>query len=257
MWKIFVAIFFVNVVSSEPIRHPVIIGGMEAKIQDVPYQVALYHYGIFKCGGSILSEWYILTAAHCLDFAFLPTDAVTFRAGSANNRDGGVIVQAENITIHPEYDAETFNNDVAIVKLKEPLELNNENIKAIRIVDEDFTIKNFEMVQVSGWGRLETGYLPEQLMRVIVPVLHHRECNIFYKPLHDSDILETMICAGFPETDSCDGDSGGPLVYPLDNELVQLGIVSFGPNTCGVSVGVYTYISHPSVREFIRSTSDI
>lgn len=67
-----------------------------------------------------------------------------------------------------------------------------------------------------------------------------------------------MICAGFPNKDSCDGDSGGPLTYETnDDETVQIGIVSFGPSRCGASVGVYTLISHPSVREFIRITSGI
>lgn len=97
---------------------------------------------------------YILTAAHCLDFEFLPTEYVTFRAGSANNRNGGVIVTAENIAIHPQYNDSTFDNDVAIVKLVEPLELNNETIQAIKLVDEEFVINNFEMAEVSGWGRL-------------------------------------------------------------------------------------------------------
>lgn len=152
---LFLPFFLIKIViCTEPSRLPTIINGNEAEISDVPYQVALYHYGTFQCGGSILNEWYILTAAHCLDFAFLPTEFVTFRAGSANNRNGGVVVQAENITIHPNFDYKTYENDVAIVKLVEPLELNNETIQAINIVDEDFVINNFEMVQVSGWGRL-------------------------------------------------------------------------------------------------------
>lgn len=67
-----------------------------------------------------------------------------------------------------------------------------------------------------------------------------------------------MICAGFPSKDSCDGDSGSPLTYETTNgERVQIGIVSFGPNRCGSSVGVYTLISHPSVRQFIRLISGI
>lgn len=135
-------------------RSPDIINGVEADIREIPYQVALYHYGGFECGGSILNEWYILTAAHCLDFAFLPPEFVTFRAGSANNRNGGVIVKADNFTLHPHFNASTFDNDVAVVKLAEPLELNNETIKATKLVDEDFVINNFEWAQVSGWGRL-------------------------------------------------------------------------------------------------------
>lgn len=142
---------------SESTQNPVIIGGIEADITEVPYQVALYHYGGFQCGGSILSEWYILTAAHCLDFAFLPPEFVSFRAGSANNRNGGVMVTAENITIHPHFNESNFDNDVAIVKLREPLELNNETIKATQLVDEEFVINNFEMAQASGWGRLVSG----------------------------------------------------------------------------------------------------
>lgn len=67
-----------------------------------------------------------------------------------------------------------------------------------------------------------------------------------------------MICAGFPSKDSCDGDSGSPLTYEMDDgERAQIGIVSFGPTPCGQSVGVYTLISHPSIRQFIRDVSGI
>lgn len=161
MWTLlFVPLFLLNgVLSDEPSRLPAIHGGVEADISEVPYQVALYHYGGFQCGASILNEWYILTAAHCVDFPFLPVEFVTFRAGSADNRDGGVIVQAENITIHPNYDYLTFDNDVAIVKLVEPLELNNETIMAVTLADEDFVVNNLEMAQVSGWGRLVSGVI--------------------------------------------------------------------------------------------------
>lgn len=69
-----------------------------------------------------------------------------------------------------------------------------------------------------------------------------------------------MICAGVPGSgkDSCDGDSGSPLVYRTkDNKVVQIGIVSFGKNPCAQDAGVYTKISHPDVREFIREISGI
>ena len=145
-------ISFLNAKPTEPSRLPAIVGGTEADISEFPYQVALYHYGRYKCGGSILSENYILTAAHCLDSIDLPPNEVSFRGGSSNMHNGGVVVYAENYTLHPLYDAKIFSNDVAIVKLAKPLK--GINIQPIKLVDENFTISSGEMTVVSGWGIL-------------------------------------------------------------------------------------------------------
>lgn len=62
-----------------------------------------------------------------------------------------------------------------------------------------------------------------------------------------------MICAGVPGKDSCNGDSGSPLLYQQQNgQEVQLGVVSFGPDICGLHLGVYAKLSHPVIRRFIR-----
>lgn len=145
-----------NAKPSEPNRLPVIIGGVEADISEFPHQVALYHFGKYQCGGSVLSEKYILTAAHCVDSIYLPAEQVTIRGGSSNNENGGEVVPALSYIKHPLYDSDTFSNDVAIIELAQPL--SGINIQPIQLVDETFSIDTGERAVVSGWGKIVSLY---------------------------------------------------------------------------------------------------
>lgn len=134
----------------------------------------------------MLSEdgYWILTAAHCLDFSWLQPKDVTFRGGSTSSRSGGIVATAANWTIHPQYNWRDYDYDVAVVKLATPLV--GENIKAVHIIDETYELNNDEIGTVSGWGLMDNGSLPEPLLKVVIPILLNKECEPIYgEPIYD------------------------------------------------------------------------
>ena len=101
-----------------------IVGGEDADISDFPWQVALIEssggWTWAFCGGSIIDNSWILTAAHCVEDGFAGT--VYARAGSDNYyAQGGSSHLVDEIIIHPDYNGNTYNNDIALLKLNNPI----------------------------------------------------------------------------------------------------------------------------------------
>jgi secreted trypsin-like serine protease len=250
-----------------------ITGGTEAPEGKYPWQVRLYSSmddQIGFCGGSIIDDKWILTAAHCL----LDTDAVVVGYGN-NDRTKTTKIESEKIIVHPGYIAGE-KADVALVKLKEPIP--DAKAKAIVYAEQDKDLlPDGASVTVTGWGAIwdfqafqnavdvmagrrtvserkllndEELQAPRKLHEVDIQVIEPTECKSVYQSLNVPafSIGETEICAtGLTGgKDSCFGDSGGPLVAAADNErgYAQVGIVSWGPQ-CGNPLypGVYTRVS--------------
>lgn len=130
-----------------------IIYGQEGKIEDVPYQISmqttnpydgsLYHI----CGGTILSETVILTAAHCFDG--LNVDQTRIRAGSTENENGGQILKIKESYVNENYDEFTLENDIALIVVDGKLEM-SDKIKAAQLPDDDIPAES--TATISGWG---------------------------------------------------------------------------------------------------------
>jgi secreted trypsin-like serine protease len=250
-----------------------IVGGTAAPEGKYPWQVRLYSSAddtVGFCGGSIIDEKWILTAAHCL----LDTDAVVVGYGS-NDRTKTTKIESEKIIVHPGYIAGE-KADVALVKLKKPIP----DAKAIAYADaaqDQALLPDGANVVVTGWGAIwdfqafqnavdvmagrrtvserkllsdEELQAPLKLHEVDIQVIDPTECKAVYKSLQvpafaigDTEICATGLAGG---KDSCFGDSGGPLVVAADNArgYAQVGIVSWGPQ-CGNPLypGVYTRVS--------------
>ncbi|CAH0721521.1 unnamed protein product, partial [Brenthis ino] len=228
-----------------------IVGGYNTTIQDVPYQVYLLLQSgndFFQCGGSIISERYILTAAHCLD----GMDRVIVRAGSTEANSGGTQYNTTRFRQHPLYNASTFDYDVGVINIPGGMTLDGVNTRAVRLPNMATTIKNGTIILVSGWGdTTENGQVSENLMAVKIPTISQDECRQTY-----STLTSRQFCAGVPEggKDSCQGDSGGPAVSTETNR--QLGIVSFGSGCARPGTpGAYTNVSR--VRMWIRLATGV
>lgn len=250
-----------------------IVGGTAAPDGKYPWQVRLYSSdddAVGFCGGSIIDEKWILTAAHCL----LDTDAVVVGYGS-NDRTKTTKIESEKIIVHPGYIAGE-KADVALVKLKKPIP----DAKAIAYADaaqDQALLPDGANVVVTGWGAIwdfqafqnavdvmagrrtvserkllsdEELQAPLKMHEVDIQVIDPTECKAVYKSLQvpafaigDTEICATGLAGG---KDSCFGDSGGPLVVAADNArgYAQVGIVSWGPQ-CGNPLypGVYTRVS--------------
>lgn len=181
-----------------------IVGGTPARIESRPFQVSLQRLGFHMCGGSIVASNIILTAAHCVS----PNQANFYqiRAGSATWRSGGVTMGVKTVKIHPKYNPQTMDNDVAILELVGNLPY-DARVQPIKIPSKELVAPDGTNLVVSGWGTMRSGVntIPNGLRSAIVPVVNRFICESQYG---EEAITPQMICAGKPNTDSCQGDSG-------------------------------------------------
>ncbi|XP_073947748.1 trypsin-like [Choristoneura fumiferana] len=219
-----------------------IIGGHTVSIEDVPYIAALFENDTFSCGGSIIHERFVLTAAHCITANI----SLKVLVGSDMLSTDGVFIDVEQELCHEEYDPFEMINDICLLKLSEPVPFDCKVVK-IALADDNLEIEDGDMVNVTGWGNIKIYGVqyPNDLRQVSVPVVSDECCRYIYPEFSDG-----MICAGSRGHDSCQGDSGGPLTYGK----VQVGVVSYG-NGCAVVAGVYTKVSNylPWINATIES----
>ena len=161
------------------------------------------------CGGTLISDTHVLTAAHCTEDEIATGFSVLL--GEHNIADGkSNRVDVAEIINHPNYDSQTLDNDFSILRLSNPVTFTNAVSPACLPADRSNTYAGVTAT-VTGWGDLSTGgSSPDVLQEVDVTVTTNAECNNVY----GGEITKNMVCAGGPGKDSCNGDSGGPLVVP-------------------------------------------
>lgn len=220
---------------------PGIVGGDDATPGSYPYQVSIQDRSNFHfCGGSLIADRWVLTAAHCMVDEF--PSGLRIRAGLTRLSSGGEAYDVANIYVHPAYDDDTLVNDIALIQLER--DASQPTVRLMDLTAEPQFSAPGDLSTITGWGALsEDGGSPNTLQAVDIPIIDNGTCDDAYP----GEIEASMICAGVPEggIDSCQGDSGGPMVVDMDGELVQVGVVSWG-NGCARpgQPGVYTRISH-------------
>lgn len=232
-----------------------IIGGEEAGSGEFPWMVALasngYSYDPYQsqfCGGSLIASQWVLTAAHCVVESRVttdPNDIYIYYGSTTLDKTLGHQAEVSQIIPHEYYDAWTHDNDIALIKLKEPIT----SITPVTLPTSS-QASSLEAagntITVSGWGDTnidEQGTSwPSNLMKVSLPLVSNTTCASSY----GSTITDNMICAGYSEggKDSCQGDSGGPMFIQSGSGYIQLGVVSFGAG-CAMpdAYGVYARVS--------------
>lgn len=188
-------------------RQPKIVGGIDAYIEDVPYQVSLRR--LFEnetasiwghtCGGFIISTDAILTAAHCI----YGREHLKFqiRAGSDLRSQGGQVINVSKFFLHPDYQSNGYYNDIAVMKLESRLQFGSK-VWSIALPARGYRVPDGAPLLVSGWGALQWGASssPERLQSVYVPAVSNEDCAKAY-----SNIRDHKICAGSVGLDSCQG----------------------------------------------------
>jgi len=233
-----------------------IIGGSWAQHGDYPWMASVheYYHGFdHVCGGTIINEHWILTAAHCIDYPTKPRKYEIYVGVDRLSKKDRKVAKKHKISkviVHEEYDKETFLNDIALLRTKEPIDFKASRgyVNGICLPLNDKDPKGWGTV--TGWGHtLEGGDNSDVLQEVKVPIVPRELCNEAYDDDPDDDIEEnifdTQLCAGAPNRDSCQNDSGGPLVQRNKKGVHTLiGVVSYGSG-CGDRhyPGVYTKVA--------------
>ncbi|XP_055688219.1 chymotrypsin-2-like [Lutzomyia longipalpis] len=203
-----------------------IVGGGNAK-NPYPYQISLqvfsrgqYHH---NCGGSIINERYVVTAAHCLER--YQASRLEILAGTSTLSSGGDRYKVQEFLIHPDYQR-LYTSDIALMKTDRPFDFSNENISRVSYSDE--YVDGGEEAILTGWGNIfpiRPGAIPNNLQQVNLVTLSHSGCSNF------QNVTPTEICTHRLFGGACGGDSGGPLVRKKDKTLI--GVVSYGLRVCG------------------------
>jgi hypothetical protein len=224
-----------------------ITGGSNAAISDFPWQVFL-ESDVFTCGGSIISNQWIITAAHCTRDEYnvkIPASAMDVIVGANNPRNSlqGKKYLVSEVIEHESFDIGTLNNDIALLKLREPIDYPNAvPIKLISAKDAAAGATDPGVMSwVTGYGitRVDPAVYPSTLQKVQLPIVSNAQASLVWNKIAATDIM-----AGYRDgnKDACSGDSGGPMVVSVNGENKLAGLVSWGSSNCD-TYGAYTRLS--------------
>ncbi|KAF2898239.1 hypothetical protein ILUMI_07941 [Ignelater luminosus] len=249
-----------------------IMGGEETKILEFPWMALLmynFHNGShagFRCGGSVINNRYVLTAAHCVSISEnLPIYLNKVRLGEwkistvedcdeefpSNCADPVIDLNIEEKIVHPQYKLGEGKNDIALLRLERNIEYTN-SIRPICLpVGESPDPRSRSEMYVAGWGATENSSSSDVKLKLKLQIASRSYCNERLNSIGGVDF--TQICAGGKRgEDSCKGDSGGPLMRSSTSENLnanpkwfQEGIVSRGIH-CGIRgvPGIYARVAY-------------
>ncbi|KAK2104045.1 hypothetical protein P7K49_017901 [Saguinus oedipus] len=214
-----------------------IIGGHEAKPHSHPYMAYLAIWdqeSLKRCGGFLVREDFVLTAAHCWGRSI----NVTLGAHNIKKQERTQqSIPVRRTFCHPDYNPENFSSDIMLLQLERKAKRTTA-VQPLRLPSSKAQVKPGQVCSVAGWGRTTPmGTYSHTLQEVNLTVQKDRKCESHLRNYYDSTV---ELCVGDPEIKkaSFKGDSGGPLVC---NKVAQ-GIVSHGPRN-GTSPRAFTKVS--------------
>jgi len=249
-----------------------IVGGKEVNPKGkLPYQVLFQGCagmrGCSICGGTIVNKRFVLTAAHCYNSMFTSMHVIVGEhnvcdgnpQGSPN--EGGKLINVKKMTLHPDYNSRTIDNDIAVLELAEDITF-TKKIKPACLPSSETKDYSGIASTVSGWGGT-IGWRPNDqqpqqprqctLKETIVKLLKGSDpmCSKYLK----TSSSKIKLCAFAKGTDACQGDSGGPLTVPENGKYTLVGVVSYGSGCASSTPGVYVRVQGylPWIKNLVSS----
>ncbi|XP_077198540.1 enteropeptidase isoform X2 [Paroedura picta] len=208
-----------------------IVGGTNAHEGTWPWVVSLHFNSRPICGASLVSNEWLVSAAHCVygrNLELSPWKAVLGLHSSLNlSYPQTVIQEIDQIIINPHYNKRTKDSDIALMHLKFHINY-TDYIQPICFPEKDKQFLPGTNCSIAGWGRTTNqGSVASILQEAEVPLITREKCQ---QQMPEYNITENMMCAGYDKggIDSCQGDSGGPLMCPENEKWLLAGVTSFG-----------------------------
>ncbi|XP_078577343.1 chymotrypsinogen B-like isoform X1 [Branchiostoma floridae x Branchiostoma japonicum] len=252
-----------SVLSYQPAR-PKIVGGHEAVAGSWPWMVTIQlrpFENSHLCGGTLISDLWILSAAHCF---FRQPDPMVYEAylGKHSIRTEESYqqrIEIAEIILHEDFEPAAFRNDIALLRLAAPANLNH-RVSPACLPEDDVKVGPGSTCVITGWGDTEEpetasdvlALFSDVLLEAEVPIVSHWTCR-HQLPGYSVD-RTTQVCAGYTEggVDTCQGDSGGPLMCESrDGHWFLYGITSYGEG-CAQPRNPAVYTKVPAMVAWIR-----
>ncbi|XP_010782514.1 tissue-type plasminogen activator isoform X2 [Notothenia coriiceps] len=233
-------------------------GGRESDITEQPWQAAINVYQarhrkhFHRCGGVLIDSCWVLSAAHCFEDndKAEKLEVILGRTFRKQNSSSEQIFKVEKYWNHEKFDNETFDNDIALLKLKTDIGIcavNSPEVLPACLPDRGLVLPDWTECEISGYGKDSefSAEFSERVKRGYVRLWPKERC--VPDVLSQRTITPNMLCAGDTRglDDACKGDSGGPLVCRNNNKMTLMGVISWGDG-CGQKdkPGVYTRVTH-------------
>ncbi|XP_055551265.1 serine protease grass-like [Wyeomyia smithii] len=251
-----------GVSSNDRIAH-----GNKTEVFEYPWMALLMFRDTFSnelvgnCGGTLINERYVLTAAHCfkqdkrfeLEYVRLGEHTISEEPDCTRIVESGEVVETfcappvenvpfESYIIHPEYRTAFSGNDIALIRLAKAVTFKSHIQPICLPLTANLKDTLLPRYIVSGWGLTEQIVHSDVLLKAALPRVDGRTCQQRINEVDQQKLNITIspkqLCAGGVNlVDSCQGDSGGPLMWPVDylgrTRFVQFGVVSYGIDSCG------------------------
>lgn len=226
-----------------------IVGGVEAQEHEFPWQASVRRKSTDShfCGGSIINQRWIVTAAHCMQGETPGVVSVVIGDHTRNAANSARLsLNVQSIHVHENYNSRTLVNDIALIEVTADIAF-SADVQPVCSPDrvDDY---HYRKSVCSGWGTINSGGVccPQTLRYVSLNVTTNAFCDAAYPR---DTISADMICAsdniGGTDRDSCQGDSGGPLVVKeAGGSFTLVGIVSWGIGCASGYPGVYSRVTH-------------
>ncbi|HUR77565.1 MAG TPA: serine protease [Acidimicrobiales bacterium] len=231
-----------------------IVGGSAAPNGAYSFMASVQEGGYHFCGGSVIANQWVLTAAHCVPDG--NASGLTVRVGSNNNSAGGTVIGVDQVRVHPQFTGTYY--DAALLHLAAAVPVSIQKITLATAANDNLEAQGTP-VTVAGWG----DFNPVTMGLLAGPTLNEAQLSV----VNDANCgegapgsyqAETTVCAEAFLKDSCQGDSGGPLFWKSGTQRIQIGIVSHGL-LCAIPMfaGAYSEVNNASIRSFITQYAGV